>query len=122
MSDTVFTHLRFWLLVIFSCAPSAWIYWLALAKRAMSRWLILQFGFSLVAIAGIDVYLLQTLKAQARLTTSVADDWIFDSEVSIALFLLPAMFGGIGINVISHVLVDHLVETKKRFTSKHTDN
>src|SRR5262245_20917477 len=100
MSNTVFTHLQFWLLVIFSGVPTVGIYWLAIARRAMSRAVIVLLGFSLVLIAGVDLVLLQTLKALAKLTPSLADDAVFNSEVSIALFLLPAMFCGIGINVI----------------------
>lgn len=122
MSQTVFTHVYFWLLILFAGVPSATIYWLALRKRAMSTFVILLLGFSLVAIAAIVVFLLQSLKAQARLTPSVADDVFFNSEVSIALFLLPVMFCGIGINVISHVLMEHLVETRKRFKSSRSDD
>lgn len=118
---TVFTHVYFWLLILFAGAPSAAIYWLALRKRAMSTFVILLLGFSLVAIAAVEVYLLQSLKAQAKLTPSVADDVVFNSEVSIALFLVPVMFCGIGINVISHVLMEHLVETRKRFKSPPSD-
>ena len=46
---------------------------------------------------------------------------MFLSEVSLALYLLPAMFGGIGINVISHVLIDHLLDAEKRFRDSHPD-
>lgn len=121
MSNTVFTHLQFWLLILFSGAPTAGIYWLAMARRAMSRPVIVLLGFSLVLIAAIDVVLLQSLKGQAKLTPSLADDAFFNSEISIALFLVPAMFCGIGINVISHVIVDHLVESHKRFRMKDAD-
>jgi hypothetical protein len=31
------------------------------------------------------------------------------------------MFGGIGVNVISHVLVRHLVEAESRFAVEHPD-
>ena len=39
-----------------------------------------------------------------------------------ALYLFPATFGGIGVNVISHVLVQHLVEAEKRFAREHRDD
>ena len=122
MSTTVFTEVRFWLLVVFSGVLPFAIYWMLLAKRAVSRTTVLVLGLSLVAIAGFDVYLLQTLATQAKLTPSLVDDAIFASEISIALYLLPAMFGGIGINVISHVLVSHLIEAETRFKAENRDD
>jgi hypothetical protein len=113
-----------WVLAIgdlFRVLPFA-IYWILLVKRAVSRTTVLLLGFSLVAIAGVDIYLLQSLATLAKLTASVADDAIFASEVSLALYLLPAMFGGIGINIISHVLVSHLVEAGARFKAEKRDD
>ncbi len=121
MSATVFTELKFWLLIVFSFVLPLGIYAMLLAKRAISRYTVLVFGFTLVVIAGVDVYLLQSLAASAKLSPSVADDAVFLSEISLALYLLPAMFGGIGINLVSHVLVNHLVEAEKRFREKHPD-
>lgn len=63
------------------------------------RALPLALGFALVAIAGLDVYFLQILASEARLTRSLADDAVFVPEVSLALYLIPVMFGGIGVNV-----------------------
>jgi hypothetical protein len=114
--------MRFWLLVLFSGVLPFAIYWALLVKRAISRTGVLLLGLSLVAIAGVDVYLLQSLATLAKLTPSVADDAVFVSEVSIALYLLPAMFGGIGINVISHVLLIHLVEAEARFNVCNRDD
>ena len=119
MSTTMFTEMRFWLLIAFSVVLPLGIYAVLLAKRAISRFTVLMFGFALVVIAGVDVYLLQSLAAAARLTPSLADDAVFLSEVSIALYLLPAMFGGIGINVISHVLVNHLDDAEAQFKREH---
>jgi hypothetical protein len=118
MNATVFTEMRFWLLVVFSGVLPFAIYWMLLVKRAISRTTVLLLGLALVAIAGVDVYLLQSLSTLAKLTPSIADDAIFVSEVSLALYLLPAMFGGIGINIISHVLVSHLVEAEARFNAE----
>ena len=122
MSTTVFTEERFWLLVVFSGVLPCALYLMLLVKRAISRPTVLLLGLSLVAIAGVDVYLLQSLATQAKLTSSLADDAVFVSEVSIALYLLPAMFGGIGINIISHILVSHLVEAETRFKAENRDD
>ena len=121
MSATVFTEIKFWLLIVLSIVLPLGIYAVMLAKRAISRYTVLVFGFTLVVIAGLDVYLLQSLAALAKLTASLADDAVFLSEISVALYLLPAMFAGIGINLVSHVLVQHLVEAEKRFQQKHPD-
>jgi len=118
---TVFAELTFWLLVVFSVVAPLGIYWLLLAKRSISRVTVLLLGFALVVIAGLDIYLLQRVANLARQTPSLADDVTFLSEVSLALYLLPAMFGGIGVNVISHVLLRHLSEAEKRFAEEHPE-
>jgi hypothetical protein len=117
--DSVFAELRFWLMLLVSFVLPFCIYGVLLAKRAISRPTALLLGFTLVAIAGLDVFFLQNLAAAAKLTPSLADDAVFLSEMSMALYLLPAMFGGIGVNVISHVLNRHLDEAEGRFAAEH---
>jgi hypothetical protein len=46
---------------------------------------------------------------------ATADDAVLIDEISFALYILPALFAGIGINVVSHILVSHLVEAEERF-------
>jgi hypothetical protein len=121
MSNSVFAETKFWLMVVVSVVLPFGIYGILLAKRAISRTTVLLLGFSLVAIAGLDIYFLQSLAAAAKLTTSHVDDAIIGSEVAVALYLLPAMFGGLGVNVISHILVSHLVEAERRFIEEHVD-
>ena len=121
MSLSVFVELRFWLLVAFSLVLPAGIYGLLLATRSISRTAVLGFGIALVLIAGVDLYLLQSLATVAKNTPSLADDAVFISELSIALYILPVVFGGIGVNLISHVLLRHLTEAEKRFDREHPD-
>jgi hypothetical protein len=83
-------------------------------KRSIAQGTVLFFGLTLVGIAGVDVYLLQSLAALAKLSASFVDDALFSSELSLALYLLPALFGGICINLVSHVLVNHLVQAEKK--------
>lgn len=120
MTTSVFVETRFWLLVATSVVLPFCIYGILLAKRAVSPKMVLLLGFSLVVIAGVDVYLLRYLSELAKLTTSLADDVVFLSELSIGLYLLPAMFAGIGINLMSHVLIRHLVEAEKQFEKEHS--
>jgi hypothetical protein len=122
LSHSVFVELRFWLMVVVSVVLPFCIYGVLLVKRAISRVTALLLGFLLVMIAGLDIFVLQSLAAAAKLTPSMADDVLFRSEMSLAFYLFPAMFGGIGVNVISHVLVRHLVEAEARFAVEHPGN
>lgn len=119
MSNSVFVELRFWLLVLCSLVAPLAIYTAMLVKRAISRKTVLLLGVVLVGIAGLDVYLLQILSAKARLTPSLADDWLFSSELSMALYLLPLLFGGVGVNLVSHVLTQHLREAEARYDAEN---
>lgn len=121
-TSSVFAELRFWLLVGFSVVLPFGIYGVMLAKRAISRTTVLIFGFGLVAISGVDVYLLQSLTALAKHSPSLADDRVFLSEVSLALYLLPVMFGGIGVNMVSAVLLRHLAQAERQFEKEHPDH
>ena len=72
------------------------------------------FAAVLIVMAGIDVYLLQALADLSRSTPNTLDDRLFLSGISIALYLLPAVFAGIGINLLSHILIDHLHRAEAR--------
>ena len=48
-------------------------------------------------------------------------DAVFVSEVRLALFLLPALFAGVGINLISHVLIRHLQKAEAQFETEHPE-
>ena len=116
---SVFVELRFWLLVVFSVVLPAALYAALMAIRAISRAAVAVLGLALVLVAGVDVYLLQSLAVLAKATQSLADDGVFLSELSIALYVLPLMLGGIGVNLISHVLVRHLEAAEKRFERRN---
>ncbi|AXF85404.1 hypothetical protein DTO96_101135 [Ephemeroptericola cinctiostellae] len=118
ISTSVFVELKFWLLLLFSLIVPFGIYAVLLLKRAISRTSILFFGALMLLLSGIDIYLLGQLANIAKSTLTLTDDIFFVSEVSVALYLLPALFAGIGINMISHVLTRHLDDAEKRF---HTD-
>lgn len=115
MNQSVFVEFEFWLLVMFSVVIPVAIIWLCLTIRRVSRHHVLAVGLLLVAIAGVDIYLLQALKRRARETPSTADDVIFDSEITVGLYVLPALLAGIGVNVASHVVIQHLSDAQRRF-------
>ena len=117
MSNNVLTVARLWSLVVFSFVIPCAIYAALLSKRSISRYRVVLCGLALVAMAWVDVYLLQSLASSARQTPSLSDNAIFVSELSTALYLLPAMIGGIGVNMTSHVLIQHLFDAERRFDS-----
>lgn len=121
ISTSVFVELKFWLLLLFSLIIPFGIYVALLLKRAISRITILFFGILMIVLSGIDIYLLRQLANIAKSTLAVTDDVFFVSELSVALYLLPALFAGIGINMISHVLTRHLDDAEKYFNAKDSN-
>ena len=114
MESSVFLELRFWLLVAFSLLVPVLIYVYLFTRQAISEGIVLVFGIVLMLVAGIDVYLLQTLAKQLTLTPSLLDDKIFNSSFEIALYILPVTFAGVGVNIISHVLMRNLSRAEGR--------
>jgi hypothetical protein len=122
MSQSVFVELEFWLLVVFSIVVPTGIIWLSLNIRKVSRNHVLAVGLLMVAIAGVDIYLLQALQRRSRETPSTADDVIFDSEVTVGLYVLPALLAGIGVNVASHVIIQHLSDAQRQFLRQRANH
>lgn len=115
MADSVFLKFEFYLLIFFSLVLPAAIFATMLLKRALARSIVLLFGMLLLVLAGIDIVLLKKLAWLARASLSSLDDSFFNSEMSLCLYLLPAFLGGIGTNVISHILIRHLREAEDKF-------
>ena len=76
--------------------------------KTISRLTVLIFATLLIVLSGIDFFLLRSLAESAKLSTSIFDDKVFSQGFSTVLYLLPVVFAGIGVNLISHVLIDHL--------------
>ena len=121
MSQTVFIEATFWLLVLFSFVAPVVIYVVLLRTRSVSTATVLMLALVLIVIAGIDLYLLNRLASMARESPSLVDDAVFLSELRLALYLLPALFAGVGINLISHVLIRHLQKAEARFEAEHPE-
>lgn len=115
MNTSAFFEAEFILLVLFAFIIPACIYGYMMWKKAISRRSVLVFGILLIAISGVSIVLLQRLGGIAKSSLSGADDQLFSSEVSLALYLLPALFAGIGVNIISHILISHLEKAEKLF-------
>ena len=113
VANSIFVELRFWLLIAFSFALPGAIYAAMMRRQRFTPLLVLSMGSCLVIVAAFDVYLLQWLQAMVRKTPSLVDDSFFASEVSLALYVIPLAFGGIGVNVVSHVLIEHLLPLER---------
>ncbi len=119
MYQSVFIKTEFFFLVLFSLILPIAIYAYMMWKQAISRKTVLFLAIVLIVLSGIDILLLQQLKGQAELSPSLIDNALFSSELSLALYLLPALFAGIGVNVMSHLLISHLSQAEKRFDREH---
>lgn len=118
MNESIFAETEFFLLIVFSLILPVGIYGYMLRKKAIARWIVLLFGVILLTISGASIFYLQILGEMAKRTPSTIDDSVFASEVSIALYLLPALFAGIGVNLISHVLISHITDAERRSRSE----
>lgn len=118
MRQSLLFEAEFYLLILFSLILPVGIYAYMMWKQAISRKTVLLLGVLLLVLAGIDIFLLQQMKGLAEKSASLVDDLFFVSELSIALYLLPALFAGIGVNMISHLLINHLDEAERRFEHK----
>jgi hypothetical protein len=105
-----FVEGEFFALVVLSLLIAALIYHAIWSRRAASRTQALILGFSLIILAGVDVFLLRVLTSLAKLSPSVFYDVVFDSELTLALYLLPTLFAGTGINIVSHLMVHTLAQ------------
>ena len=115
MNDSIFVEKEFVLLIVVSIVLPLALYAFMMLKKALSRATVLLFGVTLVAISGANVVLLQMLASMAKTSISTFDNRVFSSEISLALYLLPALFAGIGINIISHLIVTHLGDAEREF-------
>lgn len=120
MSGSVFVELRFWALMLMSFGVPTALYFTLHRRRAISPRTVLLLGLTLVGVAAADTSLLRSLQIEAAKTASTLDDF-FASEMAIGLYLVPALFGGVGIDLISSVLRAHLQAAEHRYRSERKD-
>jgi len=115
MFDGLLIKTEFWSLVLFSLVLPVGIFWGLMRTRKISHGTVLGFGMLLVVLSGLDFGLLKQIFAMTSSMPSLADDKIFKSEFSIALYLLPVLYAGVGTNMISHILISHLTGAEQAF-------
>ena len=119
MNNSVFVELEFFLLIFSTFVIPIGIYSYMMWKKSISRKVVLLFGAILIVVSGANIFLLQLLSVMAKSSTSLLDDKVFASEFSVALYLIPAIFAGIGVNIVSHILIAHLADAEKKFDHEH---
>lgn len=115
MKTTAFLELDFILLLVSSLVAPIAIYAFLFKRRAIARSTVLIFACLLILLSGVDVFLLKVLAQVGKASLGSFEGKLFSSELSVALYVLPAVFAGVGINLISHVLIDHLVQAEHKF-------
>ncbi len=108
-------RMEFVAVIAFSFLIPGAIYAAMMIKRSISRTTVALLGIALVVVAGVDAVLLHHIAYAAQHTLPVWDDKLFAPELSVALYLLPLLSAGIGINILSHLLITHLAEAERVF-------
>jgi hypothetical protein len=91
MNESVFFEGEVFAPVVFSILILIAIYVYMTRKRGISPHTVALLGIALIALAGMDLFLLQRLGGLAKRSPSLVDDRIRSSEVSAALYFLPAL-------------------------------
>jgi hypothetical protein len=119
MHETVFFELDFLFLIATSILIPTGIFAYLLKTTRIAHPTVLIFASILISLSAADVFLLQSLAQLVKSTPSLLDDKLFASEISTALYVLPAAFAGIGINLLSHTIIEHLVKAERKFDHEH---
>jgi hypothetical protein len=115
MNDSLFLEFEFLLLVFSSFVLPLCLYGYMRWEKTVSPKTVFFFGLLLIVFSGVNLVLLPMLKELALNSPSQLDDKIFASAITVALYLVPAVFAGIGINLISHILLAHLKLVEEKF-------
>lgn len=117
----LFLETEFLLLIVLSVVAPVGIYIFLYRKLKISRWTVVLFSLLLIILAAVDVVLLQSIAGNLHASQDMFHEGLISTQLSVALYLLPAAFAGLGINLISHVLINHLNEAEKQFDQTNED-
>ena len=113
-TSSAFLQFEFALLILLSFVLPIRVYVVMYRKTSIARRTLVILALALIVMSGADFVLLQRLADVASQTPTHADDWIFSSQLSIALYLVPAIFTGIGMNLLTQVLITPLAAKAER--------
>jgi hypothetical protein len=117
--NPVIIEIIFFGLLAFSVLMPIGIYAYMMWKQSISRPIVVTLGLALLVISAIDLFLLRHLAGMSERSLSAIHGSFFASEFSVALYVLPLLSAGLGVNVISHVLIRHLMEAETKFDREH---
>jgi hypothetical protein len=120
MKSGVLLELELVLLVVCSLVAPAGAYAFLYGRWSISRRTVLGFAMLLMVLAGVDVALLQSLTEKARRTPDLPGMQLFTDQLALVLYVLPAALAGLGVNLLSHVLISHLGQAERRFDHQHS--
>jgi hypothetical protein len=106
--DSILIRVELWALILTSIAVPTAIIWHLVRVVRISRAFLIAYSLALMIISGFDLVLIKAIGALAQQTSSLADDRIFVSEYSLALYLLPLISATVGINLLSYTITRHL--------------
>ncbi|MEI7435939.1 MAG: hypothetical protein WCL16_03915 [bacterium] len=107
--NSVYLQGEFFGLVVVSLLMPAILYVWLIRKRKVSRIAIVVIAIALIVLSGLDVILIKRLSMISKMTMDISDNLIFASEFSVALYMLPVIMAGIGVNLLTHVMSEHLI-------------
>jgi hypothetical protein len=113
--DSAFLKGEFFALIATSLLIPVVMFRYLVTRAQIRQAAVLWYAVLLLLLGGADVMLLRRLAIIAHRTPTLFDDAVFASEISVGLYLLPVVAVGIAVNLISHILIDHLkrVETER---------
>jgi small basic protein len=108
MPNSTWIEAQFWTLVLGSILPPLGIIVHLIRTAEIRRYVLMSFAVALLVLACLDFVLLGRVAHLARHTPDLLANGIFLSEASAALYILPLAWGGVGINLLSFVITQHL--------------
>ena len=106
--DSILIKAEFWGLVAVSIALPVAVIWHLVRVVRISRALLIGYSITLMGVSGLDAVLIKAIAVLARQTSSLADDKVFLGEYSLALYLLPLISAGVGMNLLTYTITRHL--------------
>jgi len=111
----VYFEMHLLLLILASIVLPLGIYGFLYSSSVIGRGTVMVFALVLLVIAGADVALLHGLNGRIQEGPLLLYGYLFSEQLATALYVLPAVLAGLGINLMSHVLIHHLNEAEQRF-------
>ena len=111
LTETLLVRFEFWGLVIAAIALPLIVLMALLKSKTIARARLIGCAAFLILLGALDIGLLRSVMVLARSTPGFVDDAVFLSEYSAALYILPYLSAGVGVNLLTHAITHHLPVT-----------